>query len=432
MTALPDARPDASLDTSLDTSPWATPPSGKARAIALLIAAQVAAMSLWFSAAAVVPELAAAADLTGAQAAWLTSAVSAGFVVGTLVRAGLGLADRLDPRRFFALATLTAAGANLALLMLPPDGAAAVLSRAVIGAASAGIYPVGMRLAASWAGRDAHGRSDTGLLVGLLVGALTLGSAAPYALDLAGGLDWRRTLVTGSALASLGAGLILAVPLGPAFARAPRFHPRDAWAGWRTPALRLANLGYLGHMWELYAMWAWIGAFFAASFAIDPGGPAAAAQAKAATAGVIALGAVGCLLAGWAADRIGRCRVTIAAMTTSGLCAAGIGFLLGGPPWLVLAVGLIWGLAVVADSAQFSAGLIELAPAPLTGTVLTMQTCLGFLLTMATIQAVPLIRDAAGWGPAFAFLALGPALGVIAMARLKRRPEAAALAGGRR
>ena len=404
----------------------------KRRAILFLVAAQVFAMSLWFSAAAVIPALAAETDLSGQQAALLTSAVSAGFVAGTLMSAVLGLADRLDPRRFFAAATLMAVTANLGLLVLPPDGWAAPLSRGVVGVATAGIYPVGMRLAASWASVDSRGRADTGLLVGLLVGALTLGAATPYLIDIAGGVDWRPTLLLGSGLAALGGSAILAVPLGPAFAKAPRFHPRDALAGYRDPALRLANLGYLGHMWELYAMWAWIGAFFASSFAAAPGGPQAALWAKIATFSVIAAGAAGSLLAGWAADRVGRCAMTMIAMGISGLCAATMGFLWGGPPWLLLAVGLMWGVSVIADSAQFSAGLIELAPQHLTGTVLTMQTSLGFLLTMATIQMVPLIRDGGGWGPAFAFLAIGPGLGVAAMARLRQRPEAQRMAGGRR
>lgn len=402
----------------------------KIRAIVLLIAAEIAAMSLWFSAAAIGPALIDAYRLSALQAGLLTSAVSGGFVLGTLISAGLGLADRLNPKRFFCAATVFAALVNLGLLVLPASHPLAPLMRALIGFAAAGIYPVGLRLAVSWAGRGA--RTDTGLLMGLLVGALTLGSAAPYLIDVAGGLSWQRTLVAGSAVALIGAGLILLVPLGPNYKKAAAFHPAQALKGWTDRAMRLTNLGYLGHMWELYAMWAWIGSFLAGSFALNPGGAAAPAWAKLATFWVIGAGAVGCLAGGALADRLGRTAVTGLSLAVSGSCAAVIGFLFGASPWILVPLALLWGFAVIADSAQFSAAMSELAPPDLTGTLLTAQTCLGFLLTMATIQLVPIVQGAAGWGPAFGILAIGPALGLLAMLRLRTLPEAARLAGGRR
>ncbi|MGF1606082.1 MAG: MFS transporter [Rhodothalassiaceae bacterium] len=408
--------------------PWSP---RKRRAITALVLATIAAMSLWFSAAAIAPALISLYDLSPLQAGFLTSSVSAGFVAGTLISASFGLADRLDPRRFFLLATLTAAGINLSLLAIPADHWSMPVLRGLIGLCAAGIYPVGMRLAASWA-ETAKGRADTGLLVGLLVGALTLGSATPYLVDLAGGLSWQRTLMLGSALAAAGGVLILAVPVGPSYQRAAAFKASDALKGWTEPAMRLTNLGYLGHMWELYAMWAWIGAFLAASFSVQPGGPMTEVWAKFAAFAVIGTGAAGCLLGGFAADRIGRTAVTAAAMILSGTCALCLGFLLGGPVWLVLGVALIWGITVIADSAQFSAAMVELAPKHLTGTLLTAQTCLGFLLTMVSIQLLPVVREAFDWGVAFALLAVGPALGALAMLRLRARPEAQSLAGGRK
>ena len=198
---------------------------------------------------------------------------------------------------------------------------------------------------------------------------------------------------------------------------------------WRNPAVRLANFGYFGHMWELYAMWAWIGAFLSASFAAI-GLPAFAANL--ATFAVIGLGGgIGCLGGGLLADRLGRTTVTMAAMAASGTCALAIGFTYGGAWWLVSLVALVWGVTVVADSAQFSSSVIELSERSHVGTMLTTQTCVGFVLTLVTIHLVPALVDLVGWHWAFAALAPGPFLGVVAMAALKRRPEAARLAGGR-
>jgi MFS family permease len=387
---------------------------------------QVAAMALWFSASAVVPALAAEFHLSAFAQATLTTAVQVGFVVGCVISAVLGLADRLELRRFFAVSAAVGALANALLLAVDPATAAAPLLRFVTGVCMAGVYPVGMKLASTWA------KGDMGLLVGILVGALTLGSALPHLFNAVGGVDWRVPLVASSACA-LGAALLIGTAgVGPNRTAAPRFDPRYVLTAWRDVPLRLANLGYLGHMWELYAMWAWVGVFLSASFAASLPAAVAPTYAKLAAFATIAAGAVGCVGAGFLADRLGRTTLTIAAMAISGSCAAGVGLLFGGPPWALVAVCIVWGITIVADSAQFSASIAELSDPARVGTMLTLQTALGFTLTLVTIYLLPRWVDAIGWRYAFVPLSIGPAVGVWAMARLRARPESLRLAGGRR
>lgn len=400
--------------------------ASKGASLAVLCLCQVAAMALWFSVSAVVPALSAEYALSGFFKSLYTSGVQAGFVVGSLASALLALADRLDPRRFFMAAALTAAAANAAILLLDPVSFWVIGLRFVTGACMAGIYPIGMKLAASWA------RGDMGLLVGLLVGALTLGSAAPHLFNALGDVDWRFTLAAASLSALLAGLAIHCVGSGPRDQPTPRFEPGRVLDAWRIVPLRLANLGYLGHMWELFAMWAWIGVFLHASFALTLAADAAALLAKVATFATVGIGALGSLAGGLFADRLGRTTLTMLAMAVSGTCAATVGLLFGGSPWALLLVCLIWGIAVIADSAQFSASVAELADRHLVGTMLTLQTALGFALTLLTIHLMPLWVDELGWRYAFAPLAIGPFLGVLAMVRLRAHPEARRLAGGRR
>ncbi len=382
-------------------------------------------MALWFSASAVLPSLQVEYDIGPALASLYTSSVQTGFVAGTLISAVLGLADRLDMRRFFMVSTLLAAGVNAVILLVEPTSPVVFVCRFLTGAAMAGIYPVGMKIAVTWA------KGDIGLLVGLLVGALTLGSGAPHLFNAMGGIDWRFTIAVTSLLALTAALVINLVRIGPNLAPSPRFDPRIAFKAYTRPALRLANFGYLGHMWELYAMWAWLAVFLHASFEVHM--EDAALWSRLATFAVIGVGgAAGAVLGGMIADRIGRTALTMGAMAASGTCAIFIGFLFGASPWLVFSVAFFWGVVVIADSAQFSASIAELSEPGTLGTMLTMQTSVGFLLTLATLHLIPTMVAAVGWQFAFATLAVGPFFGVWAMGRLRAHPDSVNIAGGRR
>lgn len=400
-------------------------PREKRRSLMLLALAEVSALSLWFSASAVVPVLKVEAGISDAQASMYTSAVSIGFVAGTLASAFMTLPDRVAPTRLFAVCALIAAMANALILGVDPASFTVIVLRFVTGVCMAGIYPVGMKLASSWS------KGDTGFLVGLLVGALTLGSALPHLFNVAGGIDWRFTLTAASMAAVLSALLILQSKPGPGLAPAAPFNPAAMLEAWRNRPLRLANLGYFGHMWELYAMWGWIGFYLAASFT-ESGMRNPVFWAGAATFLVIAAGGAGSMAGGVFADRMGRTTLTIGAMAISGLCAATVGFFYGGVPALMFLVCLVWGVTVVADSAQFSSCVIELSDPRYVGTMLTIQTSVGFSLTLITIHALPVFAEYLTWQWAMAPLAIGPAFGVIAMALLRRDPASSKLAGGRK
>ncbi len=399
----------------------------KTASIILLALCEVAAMSLWFSASAVVPSITAEYPLSDFQISLFTSSVQAGFVLGTLVSAVMGLADRLEPRRFFMASALIASIANASILVIEPGSPLVYVARLITGICMAGIYPVGMKMAGSWA------KGDLGLLVAILVGALTLGSAAPHLFNAFGGIDWRFTIMTTSAAGLFAALAINLVKIGPRQSAARAFSASQLALAFRDPALRLANFGYLGHMWELYAMWAWLGIFLAASFEINSGGYDPDLLARYATFAVIGAGGlIGCLAGGLLSDRYGRTTLTMAAMAISGSCALVVGFLFGGPPLLLGIICLIWGITIIADSAQFSASITELSEPELIGTMLTVQTCAGFILTLITIHLMPLLVDTVGWSWAFAPLSIGPFLGVWAMARLRRHPDSVRMAAGQR
>ena len=401
--------------------------SGKWTQVGLLAVAVLLAMTVWFSASAVVPQLTSEWSLSDAGKSWLTMSVQIGFVVGALLSAALNLADRLPLPRLIAASALLAAAANAAIPLLDTGPGSAMVLRFATGAALAGVYPPGMKLIASWC------TVDRGLGIGLLVGAITLGSGVPHLLNAlagdAGMPPWRGVLLATSVLATAASLLVLLlVRPGPFLGKAPPFDWRFAGRVLTERPARLANFGYLGHMWELYAMWAWVPIFLLASYKEAGWSPRAA---RLAGFGVLAAGAAGSVLAGRLADRLGRTRITIWSLTVSGACCLLAGIFFHSPAALT-ALCLVWGFAVVADSAQFSAAVSELADPRYVGTALTIQTSLGFLLTLFTIRLIPPLAARFGWERAFLVLALGPAFGAWSMMKLRRLPEAARMASGNR
>ena len=404
--------------TALREPPEATP------ALLKIALAELLAMSLWFSASAVSPALQSEWSLAPSTVAWLTLAVQLGFVVGTLVSAFLNLPDVVPTRALIAACAWMAAASNAALALEARGAASAILLRFATGFFLAGVYPPGMKLMASWF------RRGRGLALGVLIGALTLGKATPYLVNAVGSEQWRSNVLAVSALSAIGGLIVLLfVGDGPYAAPSARLDLAQIAKVFRNRGVRLADFGYFGHMWELYAMWTWVPVFLRASFSARGAAPA---LAETAAFLVIGSGVVGCVWAGRMADRLGRTVVASAAMVISGACCLVFGFLFHAPPALLLAVAAIWGASVVADSAQFSACVTELSDPQYMGTALTIQTCVGFLLTMVSIELVSRLSARAGWGWAFAALAPGPALGVVAMLRLRRLPEASRIAQGRR
>jgi len=383
------------------------------RMLALLSGAVLLGMSGWFSASAVAPELSRAWGLSAGQVGWLTTVVQLGFVAGTALAAVLNLADVVPARLYFAASALLAAAANGALLVVPGFRWALVV-RFLTGFFLAGVYPPGMKMVATWF------RSARGLAIGTLVGALTLGKAAPF-LGKALGTAPLGPVVTGASLAGVAAALMVLAGYrdGPhAFARRPFSWGLVGQVLRHRPTM-LATGGYLGHMWELYAGWLLAAPFFTAWYALR-GHPEAEALGALWGFAVIAAGAVGAVVAGTWADRWGRGRVANAAMAVSGICSLTLGWLLAAPIWVVGGVALVWGTTIVADSAQFSAVVTEVAPSHAVGTALTLQTMLGFALTGVSMQIGVGLADAVGWGPALAVLALGPVVGIASMRRMAR------------
>lgn len=382
----------------------------KRLALCLITLAQACVLSVWFSSAAMITDMSQAGQIPISDLASLTLAVQIGFILGALSLSLSGLADRFAPKSIFILFAFAAAFGNQALAWVEIGGVAAHLWRGYCGFCLAGVYPIGMKLILEWA------EGDRGFLVGLLVGALTFGTALSHlSVLIFPDLPWQDVLLATTALAVIGAVLILFLPPGPgirAGQKLTEFPPlTEIWhTAWSSPPIRAAYLGYLGHMWELYAFWAWI-AVVTAQLTLVPTSilsdwiiylPVTA----------ILLGALATPLAGKWADQIGKAQ--LARYALAGSACAGLAAALGlsvSPLLFCLAV-LIWGATIIPDSAQFSALVAEAAPPRFVGSLLTFQTALGFALTLIPLQTLPILAELAGWPLALSMLAIGPLLGL--------------------
>jgi len=380
----------------------------------LIALVQVLGLSVWFSATAVVPSLRSEWGIGATAAVWLTASVQVGFVVGAVISTLFNLADRATPQNLLAASALGAAGCTAALACFDTGFGAAVPLRFLTGMFLAGVYPVGMKLMASWSPSTDRGRS-----FGILLAALTLGSALPHLISGVGPLPWKTVMMAAAGLTVAGAvvAFVLVRP-GPHLAvRAITPNPRYALALLAERGPRLVSLGYFGHMWELYALWTWLSMFVVAGREVRGDGAAVSTGFIAFVAIGIA-GALGCLLGGWASDRFGRSPAAVAALVISGTCCMASPIFFAAPTIVLVAFLFVWGAAVIADSGVFSTALSETTDPRFVGTALTAQTAVGFLLTVVTIQLVPVVADLIGWRYAFLLLAPGPLIGAVAMASL--------------
>lgn len=385
-----------------------------ARILPAIVLSQFAGTSLWFAGNAVLPDLQRELGLAPRAIGTITSAVQLGFIAGTLVFATLSIADRYSPRMVFLACALLGAAANGAVSLvagLPEPFAAILALRFVTGFFLAGIYPVGMKIAAGWY------REGLGAALGYLVGALVLGTAFPHLVKgLGQNLPWATVLAWLSALAAAGGVLMFAaVPDGPHLAKSARFDPMALRAIFTTPGLRASAFGYFGHMWELYTFWAFVPLMIAGHAAIHAQAPVNAALGSFA---VIAAGAVGCAVGGVVSRAAGSARVAFAQLSASGLCCL-LSPLAYQLPWFAFITYLVlWGVVVVGDSPQFSALNAANAPKAFMGSILTMVNCIGFALTIPSIELMTWLsaRVPIAWW--FVPVAIGPVLGLIASRRL--------------
>ncbi|MDT0329865.1 MFS transporter [Nocardiopsis lambiniae] len=379
----------------------------------LIAVTQVLALAVWFSVSAVVPSVQHDLGISSTASVWLTGSVQLGFVTGALASTALNLADRMPLHLLLGTSAALAAAGTSVVALFAQDLPSMIALRFLTGVFLAGVYPTGMKLMASWAGS-----SSRGLSMGLLIGALTLGSALPHLIGGLAVLPWREVLQATAVVGGVGAVIALtAVRAGPHFAsRAVVLRPRYALRMLSERETLLVNLGYFGHMWELYALWTWIPVFVlhapaSASFA--------GYQQVMVFVAMGVFGFAGCLVGGWAADRYGRSRAAVTALAVSGACCVLSPLAFGSPAPVLAVFCALWGASVIADSGVFSTALSEVADRSMVGTALSAQTAIGFALTVFSIQLVPLVAEATDWRYAFLALVPGPIIGAIAMARFR-------------
>ena len=400
-------------------------PAGRFRALIILSICIVLSLTTWFSATAVIPKLQTIWNLTPTLSAWLTIGVQLGFVIGAIGSSIVSLSDVISSKKLMVYGSIGAAAANLGLLLVESPYLAIFL-RLMTGAFLALVYPPALKLISTWF------RRGRGLALGALVGSITLGAATPHFINAIGGLGWELVVISTTCATLSGAFIIgLFVHEGPfPYPRAP-FHLGRIGYVFKNRGVFLASVGYFGHMWELYAMWAWFLTFSRMAFIeLNIDNPSAASFF---TFAVIGIGALGCIVGGILGDRWGRTATTSLMMCISGTCALLAGFVYDGPLWMLIALGLVWGFTVIADSAQFSTIVTELSDPMYVGTALTMQLGIGFMLTVVTIWLLPLAAASLNsWQWVFLILIPGPVIGTCAMLLLRRMPESIKIANGNR
>ena len=409
------------LDAKSEAGSGGQDPDGRLAPLLMLTIALVLAMSTWFSATAIVPQLTDLWQLSATGRAWLTISVILGFVVGALFSSIANLADRYRPQLVMLVGGVGAGLANLGLIWADGIEVGLVL-RFATGLFVAGVYPPSFKLISTWY------RRGRGMALGVLAAGIVFGNSLPHLANALGGIAWESVIYATSVMSGAGGLIALVITTGPFEFPRSVFDPSQVGLVFTNRGVRLASIGYFGHMWELFAMAAWFLIFFG-DHLVAVGQPSLSVAAFV-TFAVVAMGAAGSWIGGLIADRWGRANFTIVMLAMSGLCSLGIGLLFGGPTWAIVLIGLFWGFTVVADSAQFSAIVTEVGDQSYVGTALTMQIAVGFTISAATIWIIPLIEELVTWRWAFAVLALGPLVGIIAMARLKALPEAAQIAGG--
>ena len=388
---------------------------GSWRALVWIGLSVLCALSLWFSASVIAPQLIEAWNLNASLEAWLSASVPIGFVIGAVCSSFLGIADRFNPRKVFAISAFLGALMNAGLIFVD-SGFFGILLRVMTGVTLAGVYPIAVKILSQWFPKN------RGLAIGILIAALTLGSSLPhFVVMFFSTVNWKLVIVCSSVLALLSAFIVIFVLKdAPVQLKRLPFSLKLIRKVVMNKPVMLANYGYFGHMWELYAMWTWLPAFLQASFSTSSPEIPHWFIALSSFGSIGIAGGIGCVVGGLLSDKIGRANLTILSMIISAICCTLIGFTFGQSIWLTLLISLIWGMSVISDSAQFSVAVSEIAEDDYVGTALTFQMCIGFLLTIFSINLIPILQRIVGWEWVFTILAIGPVLGIVFMVTYKR------------
>ncbi|TQR39484.1 MFS transporter [Lysinibacillus sphaericus] len=388
---------------------------GSWRALVWIGLSELFALSLWFSASVIAPELIEIWNLSSNSEAWLSAAIPIGFVIGSLFSSYFGVADRFNSRKIFAISVFLGAILNV-LLIIVHYAFLGILLRILTGITLAGVYPIAVKILSQWFPQK------RGFAIGVLIAALTLGSSLPhFVVMFFSSLNWKLVIISTSGMALLSAIIVTYIlEDAPIVPNKSPFSLKLIKKVVLNKPVMLANYGYFGHMWELYAMWTWLPAFLTASFlTYSPEIPHwFIALSSFISIGIA--GGIGCVIGGLISDKIGRANLTIISMFISAICSLVIGFTFGQYIWLTLIISMIWGMSIISDSAQFSAAVSEIADVDYVGTALTFQMCIGFLLTIFSINLIPIIQRIIGWEWVFTILAIGPILGIGFMVKYRR------------